>query len=137
MAGFGVPIIVVVIGEGGSGGALALGVGNRVVMLEHAIYSVISPNGAASILWKDASKADQAAEAMKITAKDMLELDIIEEVIPEPKGGAHRDLAQQACMIKNVVSKHLEQLCHLSPDELREDRYYKYRKVGKFTFMQR
>jgi len=137
MAKFGVPIIGVVIGEGGSGGALALGVANRVLMLENAIYSVISPNGAASILWKDASKADQAAEAMRITAKDMLELEIVEQVIPEPKGGAHRDVAQQAEYIKEAVWTHLQELRGLTPEQLREDRYHKFRKIGKFTYIQR
>ncbi|WP_372638307.1 acetyl-CoA carboxylase carboxyltransferase subunit alpha [Cohnella sp.] len=132
MANFGVPIVCVVIGEGGSGGALALGVGNRVLMLENAIYSVISPNGAASILWKDASKADQAAEAMKITAKDLLEFGVIEEIIPEPQGGAHRDKAAQAESIKEALWRNLQELGKLSPDELREDRYRKFRKVGRF-----
>ncbi|MFB9277999.1 acetyl-CoA carboxylase carboxyltransferase subunit alpha [Cohnella cellulosilytica] len=132
MAIFGVPIVCVVIGEGGSGGALALGVGNRVLMLENAIYSVISPNGAASILWKDASKADQAAEAMKITAKDLLEFGVIEEIIPEPHGGAHRDKAVQAESIKEALWRNLQELGKLTPDELREDRYQKFRKVGRF-----
>jgi acetyl-CoA carboxylase carboxyl transferase subunit alpha len=137
MARFGVPIVCVVIGEGGSGGALALGVGNRVLMLENAIYSVSSPNAAASILWKDASKADQAAEAMRITAKDMLELEIVEAVIPEPKGGAHRDVAEQSASIKEAVWTHLQQLMKLTPEQLREDRYHKFRKIGKFTYIQR
>ncbi len=132
MAIFGVPILCVVIGEGGSGGALALGVGNRVLMLENAIYSAISPNGAASILWKDASKADQAAEAMKITAKDLLQLGVIEEIIPEPQGGAHRDKATQAESIKVALWRNLQELSKLTPDELREDRYRKFRKVGRF-----
>ncbi|MEK3881738.1 acetyl-CoA carboxylase carboxyltransferase subunit alpha [Paenibacillus sp. PL2-23] len=132
MAAFGVPIICVVIGEGGSGGALALGVGNRVLMLENAIYSAISPNGAASILWKDASRADQAAEAMKITAKDLLEFGIIEEIIEEPQGGAHRDLEFQAEKIKDGLWKHLQELKGLSPQQLIEDRYSKFRKVGYF-----
>jgi len=132
MALFGVPIICVVIGEGGSGGALALGVGNRVLMLENAIYSAISPNGAASILWKDASKADEAAEAMKITARDLRQFEIIEEIIPEPQGGAHRDKAAQAESIKEALWRHLQELLKLTPDELREDRYAKFRKVGRF-----
>ncbi|WP_256759946.1 acetyl-CoA carboxylase carboxyltransferase subunit alpha [Cohnella sp. WQ 127256] len=132
MANFGVPIICVVIGEGGSGGALALGVGNRVLMLENAIYSAISPNGAASILWKDASKADEAAEAMKITAKDLLEFGIIEDIISEPQGGAHRDKAMQADGIKEALWRHLQQLLEMTPDQLREDRYQKFRKVGRF-----
>lgn len=137
MSNLGVPVICVVIGEGGSGGALALGVGNRVVMLENAIYSVISPNGAASILWKDASKADQAAEAMRITAKDMLEFEIIESIIPEPKGGAHRDVAGQAERIKETVWEHLQELSGMTAEQLREDRYYKFRKIGKFTYIPR
>lgn len=132
MAGFGVPIICVVIGEGGSGGALALGVGNRVIMLENAIYSAISPNGAASILWKDASRADEAAEAMKITAKDLLQLEIIEEIVPEPQGGAHRNLEEQAESIKASIGKHLDELLVMSADELIEDRYHKFRKIGHY-----
>lgn len=132
MAIFGVPIICVVIGEGGSGGALALGVGNRVLMLENAIYSVISPNGAASILWKDASKADQAAEAMKITAKDLKEFGIIEEIVPEPMGGAHRDPEIQAEAIKEAVWRHLQELMKMSPEQLVEDRYQKFRDIGRF-----
>ncbi|CAH0117748.1 Acetyl-coenzyme A carboxylase carboxyl transferase subunit alpha [Paenibacillus sp. CECT 9249] len=128
-----VPVLCVVIGEGGSGGALALGVGNRVLMLEHAIYSVISPNGAASILWKDASKADQAAEAMKITAADLLEMGVIEEIIPEPKGGAHHDVQQQSESIKQALWKHLRELSQMTPEQLQEDRYAKFRKIGTFT----
>lgn len=136
MADFGVPIICIVIGEGGSGGALALGVGNRVLMLENSIYSVISPNGAASILWKDATRADEAAEAMKITSKDLFELGIIEEVIEEPQGGAHRDLNFQAAKMKDAIMRHLAELSKLSPEQLRVDRYEKYRKIGKFTFIE-
>jgi len=132
MAAFGVPIVCVVIGEGGSGGALALGVGNRVLMLENAIYSAISPNGAASILWKDASRADEAAEAMKITAKDLLAFQIIEEIIPEPQGGAHRDLAEQAQSIQEALVRHLRELSAMSAEELIEDRYNKFRKIGEF-----
>ncbi|MGZ9583233.1 acetyl-CoA carboxylase carboxyltransferase subunit alpha [Paenibacillus marinisediminis] len=132
MAMLGVPVICVVIGEGGSGGALALGVGNRVLMLENAIYSVISPNGAASILWKDASKADQAAEAMKITGNDLLEMEIVEEVIPEPRGGAHKDVPAASEEIKKALIKHLAELMPMTADELREDRYDKFRKIGKF-----
>lgn len=132
MAAFGVPIICVVIGEGGSGGALALGVGNRVLMLENAIYSAISPNGAASILWKDASRADQAAEAMKITAKDLLEFGVIEEIIEEPQGGAHRDLEFVAEKVKAGLWKHLQELAALNAEQLIEDRYNKFRKIGYF-----
>lgn len=133
MAMLRVPVVCVVIGEGGSGGALALGVGNRVVMLENAIYSVISPNGAASILWKDASKADQAAEAMKITAQDLLSMEVIEEIVPEPRGGAHRDYESTAESIKNALLRQLEELSVLNADELLEDRYRKFRKIGRFA----
>lgn len=135
MAGFRVPIISIVIGEGGSGGALALGVANRVLMLENAIYSVISPNGAASILWKDASLADKAAETMRITAKDMVELGVAEEVIPEPKGGAHRDPDWQAEQVKAAILRHLEPLLDLSGDELRQARFEKFRQIGEFGFL--
>ncbi|WP_036585681.1 acetyl-CoA carboxylase carboxyltransferase subunit alpha [Paenibacillus darwinianus] len=136
MATFGVPVVCVVIGEGGSGGALALGVGNRILMLENAIYSVISPNGAASILWKDASKADQAAEAMKITAKDLKAFGIVEEIIPEPQGGAHRDLVQQAEAIRDALSRHVGELSALSSEMLIEDRYRKFRQIGVFATAQ-
>ncbi|WP_163878521.1 acetyl-CoA carboxylase carboxyltransferase subunit alpha [Paenibacillus favisporus] len=136
MAALGVPVICVVIGEGGSGGALAMAVGNRVLMLEHAIYSAISPNGAASILWKDASKADQAAEAMKITAKDLLEFEVIEEIVPEPKGGAHRDYEATASAIKDSLVRHLSELSGLDSAALKEDRYQKFRKIGKFAYEQ-
>lgn len=132
MASLRVPVICVVIGEGGSGGALALGVGNRVLMLENAIYSAISPNGAASILWKDASRADEAAEAMKITAQDLLEMEVIEDIVPEPKGGAHKDYEETAQNIKSGIERHLMELSVKSADELREERYQKFRKIGKF-----
>lgn len=135
MAGFRVPIVCVVIGEGGSGGALALGVGNRVLMLENAIYSVISPNGAASILWKDASLADKAAETMRITANDMVELGVAEEIIPEPKGGAHKDPDWQAEQVKAAIVRHLEPLLSLSGDELRQARFEKFRQIGEFGFL--
>ncbi|MFD0962270.1 acetyl-CoA carboxylase carboxyltransferase subunit alpha [Paenibacillus chungangensis] len=132
MAGFGVPIVCVVIGEGGSGGALAIAVGNRVLMLENAIYSAISPNGAASILWKDASRADEAAEAMRITANDLLEFGIIEEIVGEPKGGAHRHYEGVAELIKEALWRHLEGLKDMSGEELIADRYEKFRKIGEF-----
>lgn len=135
MSGFRVPIICIVIGEGGSGGALALGVGNRVLMLENAIYSVISPNGAASILWKDASRADQAAEAMKITAQDLIEMQVIDAIVPEPRGGAHKDYEETANAIKLCLLEQLEQLSVMNGDELRDDRYRKFRKIGEFTTM--
>ncbi|WP_310549785.1 acetyl-CoA carboxylase carboxyltransferase subunit alpha [Paenibacillus glufosinatiresistens] len=128
-----VPVICVVIGEGGSGGALAMAVGNRVLMLEHAIYSVISPNGAASILWKDATKADKAAEAMKITAADLLAMEVVEEIVPEPKGGAHADYEATAGHIKEAIIRHLQELSVMDADELREDRYLKFRKIGEYA----
>lgn len=135
MSQFRVPIVCVVIGEGGSGGALALGVGNRVLMLEHAIYSVISPNGAASILWKDATRADEAAEAMKITSDDLLALGVIDDIVPEPRGGAHRDPELQASLIRERVWEQLEPLLKMSGKELRDDRYNKFRGLGQFTFI--
>lgn len=136
MANFRVPIICVIIGEGGSGGALALGVGNRILMLENAVYSVSSPEAAASILYKDAQQSKKAAEAMKITANHIYELGVADGIIPEPRGGAHRDLKQQAANIKAALETHLEQLLKMSEEQLLEDRYNKYRTIGKFTFIQ-
>lgn len=133
MAQFEVPIICVVTGEGGSGGALAIGVGNRVYMLENSIYSVISPEGAAALLWKDASLSVRAAETMKITAPDLLELGVIDGIIPEPMGGAHRDVATQAAAIKEALLDGLKQLDRMSPSELVQDRYLKFKQMGKFA----
>ncbi|RAV10607.1 acetyl-CoA carboxylase carboxyltransferase subunit alpha [Paenibacillus contaminans] len=133
MASFGVPIICVVTGEGGSGGALALGVGNRVLMLEHAVYSVLSPEGAAAIVYKDASKAPMLAEAMKITAQDLKGFGVIDDIVPEPKGGAHRNPEQQAEAVREALWRHLRELQEMTPDELREDRYKKFRAIGRFT----
>lgn len=130
-----VPIIVVVIGEGGSGGALAIGVGDRVLMLEYATYSVISPEGCAAILWKDGSKADIAAKALKITAKDLYNLGIIDEILKEPPGSAHRNPDSMAITMKEALVKSLQELKKLSPDELVDMRYRKYRKIGKFQEM--
>ena len=130
MARLAVPILSVVIGEGGSGGALALGVADRVLMLEHAVYSVISPEGCAAILWDDPAKAQDAAAALKLTAKDLLELGIIDEVIPEPLGGAHRDPTAMAERLAKVLSAHLGQLEELSVEELLARRDVKYRKMG-------
>ena len=134
MAGLRVPIVCVIIGEGGSGGALALAVGNRVLMLEHSIYSVISPEGAASILFKDASKATETAIAMKITAQDMQQFGTIDEIIPEPRGGAHRDPAAQAAAVKEAVWRHLQELLSYSAEQLAEDRYRKFRGMGRIAF---
>ncbi|WP_102691071.1 acetyl-CoA carboxylase carboxyl transferase subunit alpha [Rummeliibacillus pycnus] len=133
MAGLKVPIISVIIGEGGSGGALALGVANHVHMLENSTYSVISPEGAASILWKDAALAQKAAEAMRITAPNLKEEDIIEAIVPEVLGGAHKDVKKQAQFLKEILLKSLEELEDLSEDELVDQRYNKFRKIGIFS----
>lgn len=125
-----VPIIVVVIGEGGSGGALAVGVGDRILMLEHSIYSVISPEGCAAILWKDGAKSPQAAEALKITAKDLHKLGIIDEILPEPLGGSHRDRTRMSRTIRDALVKNLEELEKLSPEERVNQRYEKFRRMG-------
>lgn len=132
MAGFNVPIICIVIGEGGSGGALALGVGNHIFMLENTYYSVISPEGAASLLWKDSSKAQTAAETMKITPPDLLELGAIDGVIPEVLGGAHKNIPLQAEYIRKQLEKSLEELTKLQNEELIEHRYEKFRVMGSF-----
>lgn len=132
MAGLKVPIICIVTGEGGSGGALALGIGDRIYMLENSTYSVITPEGAASILWKDASLAKQAAEALKITAPDLKDLGIIDEIIPEVRGGAHRDVESQAEAIDKVLKKALKELIHKQPETLIKDRYEKFKKMGKY-----
>ncbi len=133
MAGFKVPIICVVTGEGGSGGALGIGVGNRLLMLEHAYYSVISPEGAAAILWRDAGKAQEAAEALKITSADLKALGVVDQVIPEPKGGAHRDPVQQSAYIKEAIVENLKPLTEMTPEELVEDRYRKFADIGRYT----
>ncbi|MEK5037912.1 acetyl-CoA carboxylase carboxyltransferase subunit alpha [Sporosarcina sp. FSL K6-3457] len=133
MAGLTVPVISIVIGEGGSGGALALGVANHIHMLEHSTYSVISPEGAASILWKDSSLAKQAAEAMKITAPHLKEMGIIDEIIPEVLGGAHRDPQAQAGYIRDAIRVSLQQLESLDGDGLVDDRYNKFRQMGVFS----
>jgi acetyl-CoA carboxylase carboxyl transferase subunit alpha len=135
MAGLTVPIVCIVIGEGGSGGALALGVGNHIHMLENSTYSVISPEGAAALLWKDASLAKKAAETMKITAPDLKELGIIDEIIPEVRGGAHRDVKQQAKEIDKVLKNSLAELRKLDPEQLVEQRYHKYKAIGEYSFL--
>lgn len=132
MAGLKVPIISVVIGEGGSGGALALGVANKILMLENSTYSVISPEGAASILWKDATLAKQAAEAMKITALDLKEMGIIDGIIPEVAGGAHKNLEQQVATMQECLTNVLAELSTLSPAQLIEARYDKFKNIGQF-----
>jgi acetyl-CoA carboxylase carboxyl transferase subunit alpha len=132
MAHLPVPIVTLVIGEGGSGGALALAVGDVVLMLENSIYSVITPEGCAAILWKDASKAEQAAEALRLTAQDLLELKVIDEVIPEPLGGAHRDPEETAARVKEAVLRHVRGLIGLPVQELLDRRLEKYLKMGVY-----
>ncbi|ULT55940.1 acetyl-CoA carboxylase carboxyl transferase subunit alpha [Neobacillus drentensis] len=133
MAGLRVPVICIVIGEGGSGGALALGVGNRIYMLENSTYSVISPEGAAAILWKDASLAKNAAETMRITAPDLKELGIIDDIIPEIKGGAQKDVKKQAEEIEKMLKASLTDLLKQSEEELIADRYNRFRTIGEYT----
>ena len=130
MAMLTVPVIVIVIGEGGSGGALALGVGDRVFMLEHSVYSVISPEGCAAILWKNPSAAAEAAAAMRITALDLKRLAIIDEIVPEPSGGAHADPGKAAALLAPYLEKALKELQKLKPAALPEERYKKFRKMG-------
>jgi acetyl-CoA carboxylase carboxyl transferase subunit alpha len=130
MAMLTVPVIVIVIGEGGSGGALALGVGDRVFMLEHSVYSVISPEGCAAILWKNPSAAAEAAAAMRITASDLKRLAIIDEIVPEPSGGAHADPGKAAALLAPYLEKALKELQKLKPAALPEERYKKFRKMG-------
>ncbi|MGL4521612.1 MAG: acetyl-CoA carboxylase carboxyltransferase subunit alpha [Bacilli bacterium] len=130
MAGLTVPVICIVIGEGGSGGALGIGVGNYMLMLEHSTYSVISPEGAAAILWKDATRAKEAAETMGITAQQLHKLGVVDEIISEVKGGAHKDVEQQAILIDAVLEKHLTKLMSLSKEELVEHRMNKYYSIG-------
>jgi acetyl-CoA carboxylase carboxyl transferase subunit alpha len=132
MARLYVPLIAVCIGEGGSGGALALGVGNRVFMLENAVYSVITPESCASIIYRDAGKAEQAAAALKLAAPDMLELGLIDGIIPEPPGGAHEDYDEAARLLKEQLVRSVEELSVLSPDEAVQTRYDKFRKMGNF-----
>jgi acetyl-CoA carboxylase carboxyl transferase subunit alpha len=125
-----VPVIAVVIGEGNSGGALALAVANRVLMLENAVYSILSPEGFASILWKDASRSAEACERMKLTARDLLNLGVINGIIPEPEGGAHRNAAAVYREVNRALVRHLAELSELSAGELRDDRHRRFRKPG-------
>jgi acetyl-CoA carboxylase carboxyl transferase subunit alpha len=133
MAGLRVPVVCIVIGEGGSGGALALGVGDQIHMLENSTYSVISPEGAASILWKDAGEAKRAAESMGITSYELKKLNVIDEIIPEPRGGAHRDVDEQARFIDSVLQESLTTLQTNSEETLLEKRWEKYKQIGEFT----
>ncbi|MEN8165711.1 MAG: acetyl-CoA carboxylase carboxyltransferase subunit alpha, partial [Acidobacteriota bacterium] len=130
MARLPVPIIVIVTGEGGSGGALALGVGDRVLMLEHAVYSVISPEGCAAILWKDQTRAEDAAQALRLTSGDLVKFGVIDEVLPEPRGGAQMDPGAMASTIEEGIRRHLKQLKKLRPEALINRRYKKFRSMG-------
>lgn len=133
MAELKVPIIVCITGEGGSGGALAVAIGNRVLMLEHSVYAVISPEGCAAILWSDGTKGPQAAEALKPTAQDIIGLGVIDEIIHEPIGGAHRDHEATAQAMGSAIRSHLAELQEMSPDELVEDRYQKFRAMTRMA----
>lgn len=132
MAGLKTPIICVVIGEGGSGGALAIGVGDKLLMLQYSIYSVISPEGCASILWKSADKAEDAAEAMRITAANLNEFGLVDEVLPEPLGGAHRNPKAMAEVVRNALLSSLEELAQLSTDQLLERRQQRLASFGQY-----
>ena len=133
MSKFNVPIVAIIIGEGGSGGALALGVGDRVAMLEHSIYSVISPEGLSSILWKDPSLSKDAAEVMKLTSEDLIDLKVIDDIIKEPSGGAHKDLKEMSENIKEYLLKTLDELKTFETSDLLDKRYIKLRNIGKFA----
>ncbi|HVR20227.1 MAG TPA: acetyl-CoA carboxylase carboxyltransferase subunit alpha [Polyangiaceae bacterium] len=133
MSGLGVPVVTTVIGEGGSGGALALGVANRVLVLEFGYYSVITPEGCAAILWKSADHAAEAAARLKITAPNLLELGVADSIVDEPPGGAHQDHDAAARLVDRALLEHLTALSDLNPDELREDRYQRFRRLGAFV----
>jgi len=131
MASLTVPIIVVITGEGGSGGALAIAVGDRILMLEYSVYAVISPEGCAAILWSDGTKGAQAAEALKLTARDILELEVIDEIVKEPLGGAHRDHEAMATALHEALSRNLAELKKVPQEDLVELRYQKFRKMTR------
>ncbi len=130
------PIIVTVIGEGGSGGALAISVGDRLLMQENAVYSVASPEATASILWRDAARAPDAARALKLTAQDLLQLEIIDEIVPEPPGGAHSDRLAAMATVAEHIQRHLDEVCALDVASLMEQRYAKYRRIGRYEEQQ-
>ena len=132
MARLKVPVVCVIIGEGGSGGALGLGVGDRILMLRYSYYSVISPEGCASILWRDGNMKEKAAEELRLTSKDLLEFQLIDEVVPEPMGGAHRDLRKMGDFLRNAIIRNLDELSGLPADGLVEERYQKFRRYGRF-----
>jgi len=127
-----VPIVVTITGEGGSGGALAIAIGDRVLMLENSVYSVISPEGCASIMWRDSTKAEMAAEALKITSRDLFDLKLIDEIVPEPEGGAHTNFTETARLLQPALSRALDELSRLSPDDLLRQRFERFRHMGQF-----
>ena len=127
----GVPLIAVIIGEGGSGGAVAIATANRILMLEHAIYSVISPEGAASIIWRDSAKKEDAATAMKITAQDLEQLGVIDVIVPEPVGGAHRDRARVLRVAGDAIAKALAEFDGLKPEDIRKQRHDRFLGLGR------
>ena len=133
MAALRVPIVSTVIGEGGSGGALAIGVCDRLLMLEHSVYSVASPEGTAAILWRDAARAPEAAQAMRITAQDLSQLGIVDLVVPEPEGGAHTNTEAAIAAVGQALRASVDEVCRLSLEELLEQRYQKYRSIGVFA----
>ncbi|MDR2983028.1 MAG: acetyl-CoA carboxylase carboxyltransferase subunit alpha [Puniceicoccales bacterium] len=133
MSGLGVPVISIVIGEGGSGGALGIAVADRILILENAYYSVISPEGCAAILWKDKAHAPAAAEALKLDAASLQKLGVVDEIIAEPLGGAQENIEQTAGNIRAALHRHLKELKKLSPEKLRDSRYAKYREIGEFV----
>ena len=135
LANLTVPVIAIVMGEGSSGGALALGVGNKVFMLENAIYSILSPEGYASILWKDASKTKEAAEKMKLTAKDLYELNIIDKIIKEPKGEEEESFLKIAKILKKEIENTIKQMKDMTPEQIKEERYQKFRNMGEYKFI--
>jgi acetyl-CoA carboxylase carboxyl transferase subunit alpha len=132
MASLSVPIITAIIGEGGSGGALALAVANRVLVMEFSYYSVISPEGCASILWKTPEKADEAALRLKLTAPHLRELGVVDDIVEEPPGGAHQDPRTAATFLGRALWKHLAEVAQLSPNAIRDDRYERFRSLGSF-----
>lgn len=127
-----VPVIAIIIGEGSSGGALALGVGNKVIMLENAIYSILSPEGYASILWKDGTRAKEAAEKMKLTAKDLYELKVIDKVIKEPEGDIEESFIKVAKNLRKEIKKTINEMSEMTPEEIIEQRYQKFRNMGEY-----
>ena len=130
MTTYTVPVIAIVIGEGGSGGALAIGVGNRVLMMENSVYSVISPEGCAAILWRDRAEASRAAESLRVTADACASLGVVDEVVAEPTGGAHRHAHEAVAALREPLKRHLDELCAMDGETVREDRYARYRTLG-------